>query len=449
MVVALLLRPWAVTAHPPEISGGGNFAVNARQTDMDAQYEALQGTGAGAIRMDAYPMDYYDGTKPLPEKSEKRVLEAYRHGVKTVIFLFEYSGGYQKLPGAANQLGDYQKWHDIGAAFATHFAPNSPWLKSQGISDWGISIFSAINEPDNTPKNVAIPITGPSSYYTSLKGLADGVHSVSPTLPVIPGGFAAENSRHDHTLGGYGVALSPLWNDGTLDGIDLHIYNDVLYAPILTKDGTALLDFGPQAGFDAVKKACHITRDVNFYSTEYNFKSETQGIDEPLAATRLLTCIWANLGVVKNDGKTSATQLALAWNVFLTAKENAFDGGIYGMTLQHNPWVPTPRGKTFQLVMSLTKGMNFVSLDPKKTGEYILEGNGRKLWVWQNYARWTDTPGAQHTIADLPNGAAKLEIYGWDGLRKSIPLSGQKSYTVTDLNRNETYMFLVAPVVSK
>ena len=405
----------------------------------------LRSTGAQAIRLDVYPYNYYDGKRPLPEKMEKQLLEAYREGVKRIILLFEYAGHYQKLHDPPNQLGDYDKWRRIGQAFAQRFAPNSPWLKSQGISDWGISIFQAFNEPDIEDPKDFIPKTGSSSYYASLKGLADGIHSIDPALAVIPGGFGAPCSWSDYTLRGYGLALAPLWNDGTLDGIDLHTYNDIQYAPIIESNGGVTFDHSPQSDFDRVKKACYITRDINFYTTEYNFKSNTQGIDERLAAKRLLTCIWANLGVVRNDGKTPASQLALVWNLFLTAKQDQFDGGVYGMALSHEPWVPTQRGKTFQLVMSLTKGMNFISLDPKGRGEFILEGDGKRLWVWQNYLHWTNMHGSSFALNDISTTAVKLDVYGWDGLRKTIPLSGQTSYIVPDLNADETYMFLATP----
>ncbi len=416
-----------------------------KEAGAQEQFAVLRASGAEAIRLDAYPYNYYDGKKPLPEKMEKQILEAHQAGVKTIILLFEFAGNYRRHSDAPNQLGDYAKWRSIGQAYAERFSPNSAWLKSQGIMDWGITIFQAFNEPDAEKPADALPLTGPSSYYTSLKGLADGVHSVNPALAVIPGGFMAENAHSDHTLRGYGLALAPLWNDGTLDGIDLHTYNDIRYAPIIFADGSVVFRFSPQAAFDNVKKACGITRDINFYATEYNFKADTQGIDEPLAAKRLLTCIWANLGVVKNDGKTSATRLALVWNLFLTEQQDRFDGGIYGLVLQHDPLILTARGKTFQMVMSLTKGMHFVSLDPKGRGEFVLEGAGKKLWVWQNYPHWTDAPGTTFTVTDIPATATRLDIYGWDGLRKSIPLSGQTSFTVTDLAPEETFMFLATP----
>lgn len=442
-LAALLCIPFLSMADPAGISGSGNFTTGDKEATAQSQFATLRAAGAEAIRMDVYPYNYWDGEKALPEKMEKQILEAHEAGVKKMILLFEYQGSYQKVHDAPNQLGDYDKWHSIGEAYAQRFSPNSPWLKARGILDWGINIFAAFNEPDGENPKDFIPKTGPSSYYSSLKGLADGVHSVNPALAVIPGGFMAENAWLDHTLRGYGLALAPLWNDGTLDGIDLHTYNDIKYAPIIREDGSVVFTSSAQAGFDAVKKECHITRDINFYTTEYNFKANTQGIEEPLAAKRFLTCIWNSLGVVKNDGKTPATKLALVWNLFLTDKEDQFDGGTYGLVLKQDPLTPTDRGKTYRLVLSLTKGMEFTSLDPKGHGEYVMEGAGKKLWVWQNYVNWTDMPGTSFTVNDIPAKATKLDVYGWDGLRKSIPLSGKASYTVGDLRPNETYMFLV------
>lgn len=296
--VALLLTSLFSNADPAGISGGGNFTTGGDEATARSQFAALRSAGVQAIRLSVYPYNYYDGKRPLHEKMEKQILEAYREGVKKITLQFEFSGSYPKHHDAPNQLGDYDKWHSIGQVYAERFSPNSSWLKSQGISDWGVTIFAAFNEPDDEKPEDSIPLTGPSSYYTSLKGLADGVHSINPMLAVIPGGFCQQCASSDFTLRGFGPALAPLWNDGTLDGIDLHTYNDIKYAPIVRADGSVIFNFSPQAAFDAVKKACHITRDVNFYTTEYNFKSNEQGIDEPLAAKRLLTCIWANLGVI-------------------------------------------------------------------------------------------------------------------------------------------------------
>jgi hypothetical protein len=440
----LLLAPRPSFCDPPEISGGGNFTTGDDEKVAQSQFAALRSAGAQAIRLSVYPYNYFDGEKPVLDKMNQQILEVYKGGVKKMLLQFEFDASYPKHGDAPNQIGDYDKWFQIGQAFAGRYSPNSAWLKSQGIIDWGITIFEAFNEPDDAPVTHMLPISGPSSYYTSLKGLADGVHSVDPKLAVIPGGFAKPDMSRDFTMQGYGPALAPLWNDGTLDGIDLHIYNDIKYAPIIGTDGSPTPDFAPQVLFDEVKKACHITRDINFYTTEYNFKANEQGIDEDLAAKRLLTCIWANLGVVKNDGKTPATQLALVWNLFNTTEKDK----TYGVNSLLDPWTPTARGKTFQMVMSLTAGMNFTSLDPKGRGEFVLEGQGKKLWIWQNYQHWTNVPGSSFSVTDIPGTATKLDVYDWSGLQKSYPLSAQNTYTVTDLKPNETFMFLASSDVA-
>ncbi|MNC43035.1 hypothetical protein D3C75_918770 [compost metagenome] len=93
-------------------------------------------------------------------------------------------------------------------------------------------------------------------------------------------------------------------------------------------------------------------------------------------------------------------------------------------------------------VIEKTKGMSFVSLDPKKTGEYVLNGSSKKMWIWQNLDYWTNHPGTSYTINGLPDGTYKLEVIGWDGERQTIAISGNTSYTIRDLAVGETYMFL-------
>ncbi len=198
-----------------------------------------------------YPATYYDGNKPVPENIDQQILDAHKNGVQTVVLLFEYYGEYRKLPGAPNQLGDEEKWHSIGKAFAERFAPGSAWLKENEISGWGVTIYEAFNEPDLTPAKDAIPL---DQYVAALRGLAAGIHQVDSRLAVIPGGFARMNANSDALLNGFGPALAALWNDGTLDGIDLHTYNDILYAPIITKDDQTVFQFSPQANFDAIRR---------------------------------------------------------------------------------------------------------------------------------------------------------------------------------------------------
>jgi hypothetical protein len=72
----------------------------------------------------------------------------------------------------------------------------------------------------------------------------------------------------------------------------------------------------------------------------------------------------------------------------------------------------------------------------------VLEGAGRKMWVWQNRQAWTDRPGTTRRLAGLPPMARKLEVYGWDGLFQTVPLSGQNTITIEGLREGETWMFL-------
>lgn len=428
----LTVMPLHTQADPRAIMGGGNFTpgLTEQEQPKTSQYNALQTLGAKMCRMNIYPSNYWDGSAAVPANEDSTVLQAQSYGI-TPMILFEYYGDYMDLSPPI-PVGDYNKWYAIGQSFAGRFRPNSPWLISQGISNWGITVYSAMNEPDN---EVRISTT---EYSEALRGLADGVHSVDSTLKVIPGGFMSENAYSNHTLQGYGPAIAQLLNSGQLDGLDLHTYTSH-YAPIVRLDGTDTFDFSPQSDFESIKSASGITRDINFYATEFNVAIETdQGIDENLAAKRFLTAIWANLGVARNDGHTLATQFAFPWNIFNTNIEDP----VYGLNTQLNPWTPTARGVALKLVCDLSAGMEFVSSDPKGRGEYILNGNNKKMWVWQNYSTWSSIAGTSYTVSGIPTGTTTLQVYGWNGLRSTINLSGQTSYTVNGLNAKETYMFL-------
>jgi subtilase family serine protease len=428
MLVAILISltpALHAQTNPGAMMGGGNFDGGDGETGTaQQQYDALNYLGARMSRLNIYPDRYWSGSAATPTLLQNAVLEAHANN-NTPMILFEYYTEW-------GPLGDYNKWFAIGREFATQFRPNSPWLVSQGVTGWGISVYSAINEPDNAQD---IPF---ATYVDALRGLADGARSVDASLKVIPGGFMSINAFRSDTLQGYGPAIAPLLNNGTLDGIDLHTYNDISFAPIVDSNGNATFDWSPQADFDSVKGGSGITRDINFYSTEFNFKNGTQGINEDLAAKRFLTCIWANLGVVKNDGHTTASQFAFPWNIFHTLTQDS----LYGLSTQLVPYTPSVRGTTLKLVLDKTAGMSFVSRDPKGRGEFILNGNNKKMWVWQNYANWSNVAGTSYTVSGIPAGATSLEVYGYNGLRSTIPLSGQTSFTVTGLLTKETYMFL-------
>ena len=417
LALLLILTP-ALARDPGSMFGGGNF-TNGR-TDYDLQYAALRAFGGSVIRMNLYPFWYYRNGSPSPEVVDDAVLQAYSYGV-TPLLLFEYYGSYAE---AGELLGGYEKWYDIGRAFAVRFGPNSEWLLSNGVENWGISVYAAMNEPDgerSIPKD---------EYRAALEGLADGVHSVDSSLRVIPGGFMAANARRDYTLAGYGLAIADLLNEGKLHGIDLHTYYDVQYAPM-----SSTYDFSAQSNFDSVKRACGITRDISFYTTEFNFKQRV--ISEEAAARGLLTGIWDNLGVVKNDGSTPATQYALAWNLFRENYEQ------FGLIETLDPLVLNARGRVLQTVLQLTEGMAFEYLDPRGGGEYLLSGNGKLMWVWQNRVAWSSKRTRSYTVTGIPEGVTEIEVYNYEGLMRVVTTDGDESYRISDLPLEQTYMFLM------
>jgi hypothetical protein len=234
-----------------------------------------------------------------------------------------------------------------------------------------------------------------------------------------------------------------LLNSGALDGIDLHTYNDARYAPIeKLETGEWFWGFSPQADFDAVKEACGITRDINFYATEYGFKNHTQGITDDYCAKRTLSCIWANLAVTKNDGKTPATGFALIWNLFQPDSSSR----TYGLARTVEPeWEGNAAGKTFQMVMQLTKGMSFHKLNHPTKGVFVLTGQGKKMWVWQNLPEWTTTVSSEFTLTEIPPATSTIAIYrynSWESAYREIPCTGLTQVHIKDLVENETLMFV-------
>lgn len=428
-----LLFPSLTIGDIPSISGGGNFTNGSTST---VKLRALQTIGARALRLNLYPHHYWNRSArdSRAERLDEQMELLHQHGLNPIVLLFEYYGHYSEANDAPR---DSATWFLIGRGFANRWRPNSEYLVGRGILDWGIQVFQAINEPD---VQSSLPL---DDYTTMLKGLAAGVHSVDATLKVIPGGFMRENASSDHTLGGYGTAIAPLLNAGILDGIDLHTYNDTRYAPIeKTETGQWFWSFSPQSDFDEVKRGSGIIRDINFYATEYGFKNQTQGITPEYCAKRTLTCIWANLAVTKQDGRTTATKFALIWQLFsLDTTDHT-----YGLASKIDPvWEGNPAGKTFQMVMNLTEGMEFVSINEPVKGVFVLQGNGRKMWVWQNLPKWTETPGSSFTLTGIPADADSILVYRWDSWTapfRQVGLSRQNEITINGLLPNETYMFI-------
>ena len=404
-------------ADVPGMIGGGNIGVKGDE----AKLAVLKSLGAGFCRVPANATEYWNGGKPLPERFDDVILAAHAHGVAPVL-LFEYYTRWNI------EIGGAEKWHAIGRAFAERFHPNSTWLRAHNITDWGVTIYTAFNEPmwkDNNP--TPIPL---DQYAVALEALADGVHSVDATLRVNPGGYQEVPLFQNRNP--YIKAVAPLFNSGKLSAIDIHRYWDVQYVPM-----SHGFDFSLQHQFEQVKKQAGITADVQFCTTEMNFKKRV--VDEETAAAGFLTALWDALTVVGRNGNR-VTQFVMPWNIFNLASKDE----NYGLTEVSSPWTPTARGKVLAMVCELTRRLEFTSVDPKNSGVSVLAGAGRKLWVWQNRPGWSKLAGPSITLTEIPEGATTLEIYGWEGLRKTVSTAGKPTMTVNDLPLGETLLFVTS-----
>jgi hypothetical protein len=404
--------------------GGGNIVTHLTGAPTAQLYAALAGVGAKLGRMNSYGWRDLN-RKPLPENFDAAMLEAYRRGI-TPIILLEYEGSYQTLK-PPQPIGSYSDWFAAGKAMAARFQPDGEWGRKHGINGWGVNVFSAINEPD---VQASIPR---EAYRDALAGLADGVHSVNAKLRVVPGGFATCNSHHDATLRGYGPAIAGLLESGKLDGIDLHTYYNSRWYPM-----TRGREFSAQTCFDRVKAAMGLKRDVNFYATEFNIARAEEWTDPNVVARLFLTAFWDNVGIVHADGRTSATVLAFPWNL---ADTGEIEGPAYAMAETKDPWSPDRRAVVLRTVLRLAGDMTFTALDPRGAGTYALEGKEGLLLVWQNLPGWTDRPGTQWEV-ELPSWARIAELWGWDRVRRTIPVRGGKT-VIRELREGETYMLRV------
>lgn len=415
------------------LTGSGNF-TNGETTEQEIrQINALNYYGAKRTRVSLYPSYYYNSSTQMgnPSSIDSIMILLHQGGI-TPMILFEYYGWY-------NALGSYDKWYEIGRSFAERWRPNSPYLLSKNIKNWGISAYSAINEPDiNSPYVPKTKAQGPENYHDALEGLADGIHSIDTTLSAIPGGWASQNASSWNDANGYATAIVDLINNGKLAGFDIHTYNDNTYAPIVDKKNEFYWRYSAQADFNEIQEEIGITRPLKFYSTEFSYKANVLGISEEESAKRQFTCIWNNLGTVKSDGSSPATEFALIWNVFNTVENDS----VYGMCNQLFPYVPSGKGKAFKLAMDLGSGMNFTYLDPNNSGIYKLTDGKKDMWVWQNYYRWSNIEGTKFTI-DLPKDASKILLYNYSGLIDSVEVSGLPNFTFTQLPESETLVFVI------
>lgn len=393
--------------------GGGNIAASGDR----AKLGILRDLGASLCRMPLSPREYWAVEKPVPERADAGVLLAHASGIEP-IFLFEYYTRWKE------PLGDAARWRAIGSAFAERFRPGSPWLETQGIRGWGVSVYTAINEPewkDNNPEPI-----DPEAYAAALEGLADGVHAVSKALQVSPGGYQEVPLFQNRDP--YLKAASRLFNDGKLFAIDIHRYWDVDYVPMAGRR-----DFSLQSQFEKVKRDAGITADIAFQTTEMNFKCRK--VSQTEAAKGFLTALWDALTVTGAGGR-QVTRFVMPWNIFNTQAQDP----DYGMCEQAAPWRANPRGRVLADMLRLLGGMRFLSCDPRVTGVSILEGPAGKLWVWQNLKGWSTIAGTSLELSGIPAGTKEIEVHAWDGLRRKVPVQGA-TMTLEGLEKDETLVF--------
>lgn len=425
-------------AQPLRIAvGGGNVGTNADSSPATLTLlSILRRINATGCRTNLYPGSYISGggsdwDSPTPHSMDAFMLAAHNASI-TPILLFEYYASYYPSSG----FGSWAQWRGIGAAFAAYLQPNGGWGQKYGIPDFGITVYTAINEPDgeaNFTQPTGIP--GPVAYGAAMGGLAAGIKSVNASLVVLPGGFMSANAYDDWTLGGLGKVLAPLWNNGSLDALDLHTYYDVQYAPM---QGTYM--HSAQANFDSIKAACGITNDaLVFHTTEFNHN--TRLVNETYAAAGLLTGIWDQFTVVNTAGSPVAS-LAFPWNIFDT---NSSDRA-YGMAVSDTPYVPTQRGLAWGTVLSILAGAPWawVSADPRATGVTVLSAPQMTLTVWQNRDAWTNLATRDaFNVTSLPPGATRVRYYGFDGVRVTVSVPAGASWVwVPSIAPQETAMFL-------
>ena len=169
LFAAQTLLPAPVQAEVPTLLGSGNSNDSDTGSRAASQYSILNQAGTRNVRFNMYPGGFDDPPTLTPKTGnlDSMVQQAYQNNV-TPLLLFDYY--YSTNPSFP--AGTYSQWYTIGQTMATRYAPNSPWLLSQGISNFGITYYQAFNEPD-----INSPLFPSQQYHDALQGLADGVRA--------------------------------------------------------------------------------------------------------------------------------------------------------------------------------------------------------------------------------------------------------------------------------
>ncbi|MBP2830675.1 DNRLRE domain-containing protein [Aquimarina sp. U1-2] len=432
-----LENPSTINNQPEIASIMGTCDFNGGRGDTNAfnASEAIQAAGLRYTRIGIEPNLYLEGANVKPESIDEIVLLLYQEGIQPML-LIEHNPDN----GA---LGNEQKWFDIGAAFAERFRPNSSFLVQNGITNWGITQYSAINEPlygltvDDVPSNLHFPVT---DYIAATRGFANGVHSVSATLEVAPGGL--QEVPLFRNFNPYMTGIATMFNNGTLDALDIHRYYDRRQAEFTLVNKVA----SHQGLIDQVKSDHGITADFKVWSTEYNARGAENDDDN---AKDFVTATWDLLTVRGND-ENIVSDFALAFRTYLPVSSNR----NLGMAVSSFPFLGNPKGVAHQLMAIITKGFRMVEADEDTGVDILTAANGNTMWVFHNREGWSNLAGNSFVINDLPDVANILEVYrynSWDPLigstgapspDRTIDIAGLTTVNIEDLDIGETYMFV-------
>ncbi|WKN45699.1 CBM96 family carbohydrate-binding protein [Tunicatimonas pelagia] len=414
-----------LNSNPTAAEMMGSCDFNGGLTDVNAfnAIEAIQAASLSYTRIGIFPERYLQGGQVKPEVIDSLVLALYEEDIYPMLLI-------EHIFADHGALGNEQKWFDIGAAFANRFRPNSDFLLSKGITDWGITQYTAVNEPDNNFDAV--------EFVAAIRGFADGVHSADPSLQVAPGGFQEVPLFERFNI--YMDGLAPLYNDGTLNALDIHRYYD--------RRNPFNLQFkakSHQVLIDSLRSWHNITSDFRVWCTEYNARGAGSDAEN---AKDFVTGTW-DLLTVKNPAGEFVSDYALTFRTYLPVNSNT----QLGMAVSAFPFLGNAKGIAHQMLANITQGLTLVSGD-EATGIDILEGDNKKMWVWHNREEWSTLFGTSFTVNNIPSYANALEVYRYDSWNEelgstgtpdpyqTITLSGATSETVSGLEPGETYMFV-------
>jgi hypothetical protein len=351
-----------------------------------------------------------------------------------------------------NPVASYN-WYNIGRNLALRYAPNSSWWTSQGIANYGLTNYSLFNEPDeynggngitDGPKTISF-----TDYHNALQQFANGVHSVSSTLQVFPGGWAWKDQNNNP----YPPYIMDLVSNGTLNGINQHMYVGNYQWEI---DNFNNYSWTPQGMYQFFVNQYSLPATTKFITDEMNVNA-----DVPNADSRFCSYVWNTLGITNANGQPAFGNVCEVYSVFEGESEANLSLCWNGSVNVQDPWLGNGRGRCLQMISNLTTGMNFTSADARRTfggttagtGKYILDGGGRRLWVWHNKANWTNATGTSFTCTGIPASTVKIDVYRYNSCSQTVgttgtlvpyataTISGQTSYTFTGLPADETLMF--------